>query len=87
MANPKPDKIWSEAVHRAVKRVEKNGTGKSKRIEGLADKLVDFAMAGNGWAMQEIGNRLDGKPHQSSELNVDGNITVNVLARGNQSTE
>ena len=65
MANPKPDKIWADAVQRAVKRRMNNEDGKPQKIERLADKLVDFALEGQGWAMQEIGNRLDGKPHQS----------------------
>lgn len=64
MAGPKSDKIWADAVQRAVKRRLKNEDGKPQKIERLADKLVDFAMEGNGWAFKEIGERLDGKPAQ-----------------------
>ena len=48
-----------------MKRRMENEDGKPQKIERLADKLVDFALDGQGWAMQEIGNRLDGRPHQS----------------------
>lgn len=65
MAGPKSDKIWADAVRRAVMRRLEKEEGKPQKIERLADKLVDAAMEGQGWAFQEIGNRLDGKPHQS----------------------
>ena len=78
MGKPKSDKIWSDAVQRAVKRRLENEDGKPQKIERLADKLVDFALEGHGWAMQEIGNRLDGRPHQSSEVKQDiaGDLTM-----------
>jgi len=76
MANPKAEKIWSDAVQRAVKRRIENEDGKPQKIERLADKLVDFAMDGQGWAMQEIGNRLDGKPHQSADVKMGGDVEV-----------
>lgn len=69
MADAKQDKVWAAAVKRAVHRRMENEDGKPQKIERLADQLVDFAMAGQGWAVQEIGNRLDGKPHQSSDVN------------------
>jgi hypothetical protein len=65
MANPKAEKIWADAVQRAVKRRLENEDGKPQKIERLADKLVDFAMEGNGWAFKEIGERLDGKAPQA----------------------
>lgn len=64
MADTKADKIWAAAVRRAVCRRLENVEGKPQKIERLADQLVEFAMEGNGWAVQEIGNRLDGKPSQ-----------------------
>ena len=59
------DKLWRDAVRRAVKR--RAAEGKGTQLEALADKLVACALAGDIGAMQEIGNRLDGKPTQ--ELN------------------
>lgn len=72
MANPKADKIWSDAVQRAVKRRLNNVDGKPQKIERLADKLVDFAMEGQGWAFKEIGERLDGKASQAVDVTSGG---------------
>lgn len=78
MPGPKSDKIWADAVRRAVNRRLENEEGKPKKIERLADNLVDLAMQGEGWAMQEIGNRLDGRPHATSDtnMNVKGSLTL-----------
>lgn len=78
MADSKQDKIWAAAVKRAVHRRMNNEDGKPQKIERLADQLVDFALEGHGWAMQEIGNRLDGRPHQSSDTtaNVSGDFRM-----------
>ncbi len=79
MANPKTDKQWEAAVMRAVHRRQNNVEGKPKKIEILADKLVDFAIEGQGWAMSEIGNRLDGRAHQSTSTTVEAGDALSVL--------
>ena len=61
----KSDKIWRDAIHRAVKRAGKDG--QTKRLELLADKLVDEALSGDVPALKEIGDRLDGRPAQAFE--------------------
>lgn len=71
MADSKADKIWAAAVKRAVMRRMENEEGKPQKIERLADQLVEFALEGQGWAMQEIGNRLDGKPAQQQVIQGD----------------
>lgn len=70
MADTKSDKIWADAVRRAVKRRMENAEGKPQKIERLADQLIDFALEGNGWAFREIGERLDGKA--PAGLNISG---------------
>lgn len=50
-----------------------------RRLDAIAEKLVEKAQEGDIMAMKEIGDRLDGKPHQSIDASVDGNLTVNVL--------
>lgn len=40
---------------------EDDGTG-TKKLRRLAEKLVDEALNGEGWAMCQIADRLDGKP-------------------------
>lgn len=63
-AGQKSDKLWRDAIHRAVKRVEKGDKSKTKRLELLADKLVACGLAGDVSALREIGDRLDGKSVQ-----------------------
>ena len=77
MADPKVDKIFAAAVRRAVHRKAENVEGKPKKIEHLADKLVEFALEGQGWAMQELANRLDGKAHQSQSVDANVGVTIN----------
>ncbi len=63
-AGSKPDKLWRDALLRAVKRRAK-GKGASQRLELIADKCVEGALDGDMQAIKEIGDRLDGKPTQA----------------------
>ena len=54
-----------------LRRLE-NVEGKPRKLERLADKLIDFAMDGQGWAFKEIGERLDGKAPQAVDVTSDG---------------
>lgn len=72
----KSDKLWRDALMRAVKREVDKG-GKTKRLEVLADKLVEEGMAGNVAAIKEIGDRLDGRPAQAVEMSG----TLDIAAR------
>ena len=62
MPGPKSDKIWADAVRRAVLRRLENEEGKPQKIERLADNLVEMGLTGDVSALKEIGDRLDGKP-------------------------
>ena len=75
------DKIWSDAVRRAVHRLQLDGK-KTKRLDMLADKLVSEGINGNISALKEIGDRLDGKASQAMELGgVDGEPLIIELVR------
>lgn len=63
-AGPKPDKIWREAIQRAVRR-RADGKGSPQELERLATALVDAGLEGDISALREIGDRLDGKPAQA----------------------
>lgn len=80
---PKGDKIWSDAVRRAVNRLRtrrKTGDLEAYRsLNMLADKLVSLALDGNTEALKEIGNRLDGRPAQAVEMSA--SIEHNYVAR------
>lgn len=62
------EKAFADAVRLAVNRDAEDGR---KKLALLADKLVEFALAGEGWAMQQIADRLDGKPAQESTVTID----------------
>lgn len=56
-------KKWREAIMRALAR--KSGSVDAG-LDAAADKLAALAIDdGDKWAMEEIGNRLDGKPAQA----------------------
>ncbi len=57
----KPDKLWRDALMRAVNRAAEKGK-KTKRLDQLADVCVAEGLKGNMPAITEIGNRLDGRP-------------------------
>ena len=87
----KSDKIWADAVHKAVHEYDqqKDENGKVKKIRWLnvlAARLVQEAAKGDMTAIKEVGDRLDGKPHQTQDTTVDGNITVEIVQFGNGKT-
>lgn len=67
MPGPKSDKIWADAVRRAVLRRLDNVEGKPQKIERLADNLVEWALEGKMDAVREVGERLDGKAKAQTE--------------------
>lgn len=63
-------KVWSAAIHRALER-RKPANERIALIDQLADALIDQCLEGNLGALQEFGNRLDGKPAQSLTVSGD----------------
>jgi len=56
-------KRWREAILRALAR--KSGSVEAG-LDAAADKLAKLAIDdGDRWALEEIGDRLDGKPAQA----------------------
>ncbi len=74
----KPDKIWSDAIRRAVMRRSDSDKAK-KRIEVMADKCARMAETGDMAAMKEIGDRLDGKSPQYSEIAGKGGAPLTLI--------
>ena len=68
--NAKKAKRWQEALARALARF--SGESVDKGLDMVADKVVAAAAAGDRPAWEEIGNRFDGKPHQSTSVDGDG---------------
>lgn len=61
------DKLFADAVRVAVNREGPDGR---KKLFALADKLVAEALNGESWAMQQVADRLDGKPAQESTVTI-----------------
>ena len=57
----KKARIWTDAIERALARRERE---QRPALDHLADKLLEKCEKGDLTAMQELGNRLEGKPHQ-----------------------
>jgi len=75
---PKRDKIWREAIDRAIKRREQ---ADPLALEKLADKLLVKVAEGDVAAMKEFGDRVDGKvPQAIVGQDKDGNEGPLVIA-------
>ena len=59
-------KPWANALEK-----ELTGDANAKKLRKIARKVVAEAGKGNMWAIKEIGDRLDGKPHQSIDQTTD----------------
>jgi len=59
------DSLWADAIRRAIKRREESNP---QALEYLAETLLNKAAEGDMAAMKELGDRLDGKPTQRTEL-------------------
>ena len=71
MPGPKSDKLWAQAIRMAAMREmeDPNTPGeKVKRLNVIADNLVRMAAEGDIMAMKEVGDRIDGKAKQSTEV-------------------
>ena len=68
--NPKGrEKVFADAVRLAVNEVDPV-TG-LKKLRVIAEAMTTAAMAGEPWAVQQIADRLDGKPAQESTVTID----------------
>jgi hypothetical protein len=73
-------KDWADALRRAVHR-ESEGKGSPKWLDVIANRVVEAAADGDAQAFKEIGDRLDGKPKQTSDNTHDIKGTLEVVKR------
>ena len=77
--NAAKGKLWAAAIERALER-RKPANERIKAIDELADKLLDQCASGNLQALQELGNRLDGKPAQAVQhMGEEGGPVVHTI--------
>jgi Family of unknown function (DUF5681) len=62
------EKIFTDALRLELNRVDLTDKDKRKKINRLAEKLVECALVDKqGWAFAQIVDRLEGKPMQPVE--------------------
>jgi HPt (histidine-containing phosphotransfer) domain-containing protein len=66
------DKPFKDALRRALAQRD------WKELDQIAHNLINAALEGDAFAIEQIANRLDGRPGQESESAVQGNPTVIV---------
>lgn len=73
-SNARKGKEWFDALRKeCVQR---------KALDEIAKVLVDKAIAGEAWAIQEVANRFDGKPAQAVELSGELGLTHEQFLAG-----
>jgi hypothetical protein len=59
-------KRWSQAIDRALER--RSRAAGIEALDELAEKLLTLADQGDLQALKELGDRIEGKPTQATEL-------------------
>lgn len=77
----KSDKVWRDALIRALARRSEQG-GFVAGLDAVADQVVAAASEGDKDAWKEIGDRLDGKPKQQTELTAGDDADGNPIPLG-----
>ncbi|MBM7483333.1 ribosomal protein L17 [Bradyrhizobium sp. USDA 3686] len=61
----KKEKKFTNALNLALaEEIDKDGT-KTTKLRIIADRLVTEAMSGESWAIQQVMDRIEGKPAQA----------------------
>ncbi len=72
-------KPWLASINRAL--AARTLKEQKDALDTLAEKLIDMCSAGDLEALKELGNRLDGRPHQTLDANLDaGSALLAALA-------
>ena len=57
--------LFTNAIRKAALTVDK--AAKRRKLELIAEKLVEKAIEGDNWCIGQVGDRLDGKPKERQE--------------------
>ena len=63
--NNSKGKEWTDAIRYALANYENSDISRGKALKAIALKVVEKALEGDDGAIDEIANRLDGKPAQA----------------------
>lgn len=73
------NRLWADTIRRVAIQ-------DGDRLRKIVEKTYRMAEEGDMQAIKEIGDRLDGKPHQTIAAEVDSNVTVEVVRFGTGKT-
>lgn len=71
-------KQWQMAIERALDK--RGAADRRAALDDLAEVLLTKCEAGEGWALKELGDRLDGKAPQAITGPDGGNIRVTMAS-------
>jgi Family of unknown function (DUF5681) len=75
------EKIFTDALRLELNRIDPSDKEKRKKVNRLAEKLVECAIEDKeGWAFQQIADRLEGKPVQVVDAAVDDHRTLDEFS-------
>jgi hypothetical protein len=75
------EKIFTDALRLELNRTDPNDKDKRKKINRLAEKLVECAIEDKqAWAFQQIADRLEGKPVQVVDSTIDDHRTLHQFS-------
>lgn len=74
-------KRFANALAWALEEYESDKVKRGEALREIAKGIVADAIAGDKDARREIGDRLDGKPKQQTELSGDPDSPVSVVSR------
>lgn len=66
--NASKEKLVTNCIRRAIVQDD------SKKLREGVDKLMDAFASGEPWAIEQVINRLEGKPHQSADVTHRGSL-------------
>ena len=79
--NAKRQRVWHQAIMRALETRDKSRLDGKRELDALAEKLLDLVATGDLAALKEFGDRLDGKPSQQVTLSGDEDNPIQVEGR------
>lgn len=74
--NAAHDKPWAKAIARALEK--RSRVAQMEALDEIAEKLLANCDAGDLASMKEMGDRLDGKAHQSISGPDGGSIPIGI---------
>jgi hypothetical protein len=69
---------WKAAIERAI--AKRSRLAQKEALDELAEKLLERCDEGDMGALKELGDRLDGRPHQTVAADLSGEIKFAIVS-------